>query len=219
MTDEAWRAADQAWARLSRWLIERTAPGGLDALGEVAALRRALDHAELAAVRAARAAGGSWAEIATMLGITRQSAWEKWRDLDVPPGMGEAVVDVREQVEGAIGRAVAGIARRQGRVRVPDVVGMRWEQARSVLREHDLIATGADPDGPPDAIVLDQSPESGARVAVGSVVRLWFERGGGSGVREPRRPVTPPRVGRELRYGSGDEERLAALLSPSDPTG
>jgi hypothetical protein len=36
-------------------------------------------------------------------------------------------------------------------------------------------------------------------VPAGSQVTLWVERGGGSGVREPRRPKPTPRVGREMR--------------------
>ena len=48
-------------------------------------MRRLLDQAELAAVRAARGRAKTWAEIATRLGVTRQSAWERWRDLDDEP--------------------------------------------------------------------------------------------------------------------------------------
>ncbi|MFC7655661.1 hypothetical protein ACFQV8_03050 [Pseudonocardia benzenivorans] len=44
----------------------------------------------------------------------------------------------------------------------------------------------------------DQRPESGARVRTGSPVRLWTERGGGSGVREPRRPRPNPLREREV---------------------
>ncbi|WP_458114598.1 helix-turn-helix domain-containing protein [Arthrobacter sp. R1-13] len=33
-------------------------------------------------MRQARKAGLSWTEIATALGVTRQSAWERWRELD-----------------------------------------------------------------------------------------------------------------------------------------
>lgn len=198
MSEERWADAGRVWERLRRWLADRE-DGALDALGDIAALRRVLDEAELAAVRAARAGGRSWAEIATMLGVTRQSAWERWRDLDGPaPTRLEAV---REEV---IGRA-ARLARRHGTVAVPDVVGMRWENARSVLREHELIATGADPDGPPDCVVTDQSPEAGARVATGSTIRVWLDRGGGTGVREPRRPNPEPRTGRAMRDEQADE--------------
>jgi hypothetical protein len=37
---------------------------------------------ELSTVRQAREAGLSWTEIATSLGVTRQSAWERWHELD-----------------------------------------------------------------------------------------------------------------------------------------
>lgn len=199
VSEERWAEAGRVWERLRRWLAGRE-DGALDALSDVAALRRLLDEAELAAVRAARAAGRSWAEIATMLGVTRQSAWEKWRDLDEAPA-GPAA-DARGAV---LSRAAAAVARRRGTVAVPNVVGMRWENARSVLRQHELIATGADPDGSPDAVITDQTPEAGARVAAGTTIRLWFDRGGGTGVREPRRPHPEPRAGRAMRDEVTDE--------------
>jgi hypothetical protein len=40
---------------------------------------------ELKLVKVARARGVSWAEIATPLGVSKQSAWEKWRELDDKP--------------------------------------------------------------------------------------------------------------------------------------
>ena len=45
-------------------------------------IRQKCDHTELGTVRQARKAGLSWTEIATALGVTRQSAWERWRELD-----------------------------------------------------------------------------------------------------------------------------------------
>jgi DNA invertase Pin-like site-specific DNA recombinase len=45
-------------------------------------VRAKIDRNELQTVKIARAAGLSWTDIATALGITRQSAWEKWRELD-----------------------------------------------------------------------------------------------------------------------------------------
>jgi hypothetical protein len=198
MDEERWAEAGRAWDRLSRRLAARGA-GALDALSDVAALRRVLEEAELAAVRAARAAGRSWAEIATMLGVTRQSAWEKWRELDASGA--EPAEGVRTEVIGRAARA----ARRRGTVTVPNLIGMPWWSARSVLREHELLASGADPDDPPDSVVTDQSPESGARVPAGSTIRLWFERGGGTGVREPRRPRPDPRTGRAMRDEEADE--------------
>ena len=203
---QRWDEAGNSWERLRRWhdtgrAADTDDGAALDALSDISSLRRVLDEAELSAVRAARRRGSSWAEIATMLGVTRQSAWEKWRELDEPGGSAPE----SGPVERAIGRA-ARAARRQGTVSVPDVVGMQWENARSVLREHELVATCDDADVLPDQVVVDQSPESGARVAAGTTVRLWLARGGGgSGVREPRRPVPEPRSGRAMRQEVADE--------------
>ncbi len=41
-----------------------------------------VDELETRLVRTARERGVSWSEIAAPLGITRQTAWEKWRELD-----------------------------------------------------------------------------------------------------------------------------------------
>ncbi len=46
-------------------------------LRAVAALRKLTDQLEWAQVRAARARGWSWAEIARELGVTRQAAFKK----------------------------------------------------------------------------------------------------------------------------------------------
>jgi hypothetical protein len=159
-----------------------------------------LDQAELEAVRTARRLGKSWAEIATHLGVTRQSAWERWRDLDDSPG-GETV---------AVGDAAAELvdmrfreSRRAARVTVPNVVGLEWLDARDVLNAKGLVAISDEPEVPTtrgerDRIVTDQSPESGARVSTGAVVRLWLNGDGGAGVREPRRPHPTPKSGREM---------------------
>jgi DNA invertase Pin-like site-specific DNA recombinase len=45
-------------------------------------IRQKCDHTELGTVREARKAGLSWTEIAGALGVTRQSTWERWRELD-----------------------------------------------------------------------------------------------------------------------------------------
>jgi beta-lactam-binding protein with PASTA domain len=107
---------------------------------------------------------------------------------------------------------VAGERRRRSTVRVPNVIGMSWDEARDVLRSARLVAVGPDPDGPPlaalgwpDGVVTDQSPESGAKLPPGSPVILWVERGGGSGVREPRRPEPRPRAGYAMRDEPSDE--------------
>lgn len=62
--DEAWRA------RL------------VSTLSSVREIRQKCDRTELRTVHEARKAGMSWTEIATALGVTRQSAWERWHELD-----------------------------------------------------------------------------------------------------------------------------------------
>jgi hypothetical protein len=42
-------------------------------------------------------------------------------------------------------------------------------------------------------------------VPAGSSVTLWVERGGGSGVREPRRPKPAPKAAREMRDVPSDK--------------
>jgi DNA-binding Lrp family transcriptional regulator len=199
---DRWDEARRAFDRLAAWHAD--SQDALDALEDVALLRHLLDQAELAAVRAARASGRSWTEIATRLGVTRQSAWERWRDLDE---------DAEPSTPGTIiGRAARDL-RRRSRVTVPNVVGMSWEAAGEVLRGCSLVPIVEDEDGPPlptsfraDWFVTDQTPESGARVPVGTTVRLWIDRrGGGAGVREPRRPRPEPRAGRAMRDEPSDE--------------
>ncbi len=210
-----WREGRRAWGRLESWVpghaaahLDRPPDGeaALNALSDVGLVRRLLDQAELAAVRASRGTGKSWAEIATRLGITRQSAWERWRDVD---DGALATGDVPKEPLEAPGKL-----RRRSTVSVPNVIGMSWGRAREVLFECRLVAVGPDPDGPaleasgwPDGVVVDQSPESGAKVAPASAVRLWLESegGGSAGVREPRRPTPQPKSAREMRYEPTDE--------------
>lgn len=193
---DPWADGRDAWERLA------AAGGGdpLGALSDIGQLRRLLDEAELEAVRDARRAGKSWAEIAIKLGVTRQSAWERWRDLDAEPAARPGS-DYAEP--GLIERAVEGLSRRRSWIVVPDVVGLSFDDARATLSRAGLLAVPADGDPPPDesgwrSVVTDQSPEAGARALPVSPVRLWIERGGGgSGVREPRRPRPTPRVEHE----------------------
>ena len=62
-------------------------------------VRQTCDHTELAAVKYARKAGLSWTEIAAALGVTRQSAWERWHEIDetLPEGgrVGPLLVEQR----------------------------------------------------------------------------------------------------------------------------
>jgi hypothetical protein len=193
-----WSDGYEAWKRLRRWHERGTADGdaALDALSDVGALRRLLDEAELAAVRAARGRTKSWAEIATRLGVTRQSAWERWRDLDdVRPAADEAAADLWAATEEAATELVAA-ALDEPPVAVPDVVGLEWETARRVLAAARLVAVSADPDGPPPGgVVVEQKPGAGERVEPRSSVRLWLGRGpGDAGVREPLHPRPTPRA-------------------------
>ena len=243
-----WQLGRRAWERLDGWHQDGSSArpghpddgdGALAALADVGFVRHLLDQAELVAVRTARRHGKSWAEIATKLGVTRQSAWERWRDLDETPASSPAASPPRSEpaglapgvLESAIEAAAADMLadasvtpaevlertardlRRRSKVRVPNVLGMSWDDARVALVKVSLIAVGPDPDGAPmdattwpDARVVDQSPESGARVPAGTPVTLWVMRGGGSaGVREPRRPLPGPQSAREMRYQESDE--------------
>ena len=182
-----WEDGRRAWERLDGW-DEGPHPddgsAALAALSDIGTVRRLLDQAELSAVRTARRHGKSWAEIATRLGVTRQSAWERWRDLDEEP---------REDVRAVpTPQHTAGQRRRLSSVVVPSVIGMSFDQAVDLLTAVGLVAMSEDFGG----VVTDQTPEAGARVPSGSMVRLWIERDGGSGVREPRRPRPNPRSGR-----------------------
>lgn len=177
-----WNAGQEAWQRL----VEQQGKGDpLAALGDIGQLRRLIDEAELGAVRGARRGGKSWAEIAVRLGIARQSAWERWRDVDTEPAAGEPPQLIEH---------TARAARRRASIVVPDVVGLPFDDARNALTMAGLAGVPADPGNhsPGElaargAVVGDQSPESGAMAQPGAPVKLWTRRGG-AGVREPRRP-------------------------------
>jgi PASTA domain len=206
---DAWEQARQAWRRLAAAGGRPRDDDGLDVLSDIGVVRRTLDQAELAAVRAARVHGKSWAEIATRLGVTRQSAWERWRDLDDSPGAG-AESTVLADAASHLVKMRAQEQRRASKVKVPNVVGREWLDAREVLAGEGLVAITAQPDTPPDPgsrgwVVTDQSPESGAMVRAGSVVRLWLRGDGDAGVREPRRPRPTPRSAREMLPEPHDE--------------
>lgn len=190
MSRNPWREGREAWERLAG--RPKSWEEALGALSDIGLVRRLLDQAELEAVRAARRDRKSWAEIATRLGVSRQSAWERWRELDEEPGPPAAA---REQPTP---------------VAVPDVVGMSWPVAQHRLVEERLHAVIADPSPVPflgpeaaDFEVVDQKPAAGERVAPHSTVTLWLHRGPGSaGVRAPLEPPPSPRA----RRGAIDEE-------------
>ena len=225
-----WQEGRRAWDRLDGWHQDRPHPStgqadegaaALDALADVGQVRHLLDQAELVAVRTARRHGKSWAEIAVKLGVTRQSAWERWRDLDETAGASpvhtgsldelDVDVDVEPRASSALPAGIisraAGELRRRGHTVVPNVLGLSAEHAFATLTDKGLSPVGLGPDGEvltssdlDDKVVTDQSPESGARVPAGSSVTLWLRSGGGlAGVREPRRPKPGPRQAREMR--------------------
>jgi hypothetical protein len=208
MAEDPWAEGRQAWSRLSEWIqLDGDVRGddALRALGDVGLVRRLLDRAEFEAVRGARLRGRSWSEIAVRLGVTRQSAWERWRDVDEAPGedpVGPAAAELTSQ---------ARERRKRSSAVVPSVVGMAWSDARQLLRTNRLIGVDADPDGPimdsrPGVVVVDQSPEAGAKVQPGTTVKLWVRSGGGgSGVREPRRPLPDSSPGAKMRDEVIDE--------------
>lgn len=217
------------WKRLGPWLPGGQPPedGGaaLSALADVTDVRRQLEQAELSAVRAARRHGKSWTEIATMLAITRQSAWERWRDLDdagTDSTTGDRIVEaaVTELAERDPDRQLLPgplRARRRRTVAVPDVVGLTTADALGILTRAGLDAVSATPDtelldAPGElrpTVVVRQYPDPGARVPTASTVRLWLERGDGeAGVREPRRPTPPKRAATAER-----DERIGEAVS------
>ncbi|WP_433279667.1 PASTA domain-containing protein [Pseudonocardia xinjiangensis] len=217
---DPWPDGRDAWGRLDGWDhggrdAEGAAAGdaALDALSDIGVVRRLLDQTELAAVKAARSNGKSWAEIATMLGMTRQSAWERWRDLDGDeraatrrggPAAGDEPESGRPRaVHERLGEAARGMvgAMRASAV-VPDVLGLSWVAARRALELVHLVAVSSDSDLLPlldgelsGYVVVEQKPVAGTRVPPRSPVTLWVERGPGSaGVRSPLRPPPPPRA-------------------------
>jgi hypothetical protein len=199
---DAWEQAQQAWRRLAAGAKRPSDDhDGLASLSDIGAVRRMLDTTEMAAVRAARLHGKSWAEIATHLGVTRQSAWERWRDLDESARREPSESTILDDAAGHLLAMGARERRREAKVRVPNVIGLEWIKARDQLAGIRLVAINAQPDAPTDVgggwVITDQSPESGARVPGGSVVRLWLRGDGDAGVREPRRPRPTPRTARE----------------------
>jgi hypothetical protein len=90
-----WQDGRRAWERLNDWhrgVVDRfpneypdrarVGRAAAAALSDVAFVRQLLSELETRLVRTAREGGVSWSEIAAPLGITRQTAWERWRDLD-----------------------------------------------------------------------------------------------------------------------------------------
>jgi hypothetical protein len=64
--------------RVLRAYSRRIAVGDVESLAHMIALARDIDDAIALAVSGLRAAGYSWAEIGSRLGITRQAAHQRW---------------------------------------------------------------------------------------------------------------------------------------------
>lgn len=63
-----------------RRLLAEPAPDALAIARLATTFSRYFDKVKTEAVRASRAAGRSWEDIAEAVGTTRQSAWERYRD-------------------------------------------------------------------------------------------------------------------------------------------
>lgn len=222
MSDGLWDEGRRAWTRLLQWLSTAARPAasarsGVEALADITLLRQLLTQAEAAAVKAARREGRSWSEIAASVGMSRQSAWERWRDLDRPEHAGEGAVAMPEEVgqtlEAATDDLLDVLVHGPPEVRVPDVVAAAWPRAQQLLRTAGLRGIVVDPVDFPAAVaapedwqVVEQKPQAGGLLARGSAVSLWLSRGPGSaGVREPRRLPPDPRSARGARDEPADE--------------
>ena len=69
---------DQLWSEWRR-LTKTASPNPLEVAQLASTFERYFDAVKTEAVKAARAAGHSWEEIAGTLGTSRQSAWERYR--------------------------------------------------------------------------------------------------------------------------------------------
>jgi hypothetical protein len=160
----------------------------MQALGDIRLVRELLDQAEMGAVRAARAGGRSWAEIAAVLGVTRQSAWERWRDLADREQPWTTLEP--EEVEVLLGLVANELGRDQSR---PVRDGSIWLQRSRIEGDRGMLAVNFDTEVP----VGDSSYISfwgvargptGWRLAGGAyssrlgegghTSKLWFRSGG-----------------------------------------
>jgi hypothetical protein len=84
-----WQDGRRAWARLDTWFkhqhygtpldgIAQAPDAATKALQDVKLVRDLIGQAEYAVVNEARRRGKSWTGIGVALGMTRQSAWERW---------------------------------------------------------------------------------------------------------------------------------------------
>jgi hypothetical protein len=134
------------------------------------------------------------------------------------PGQRPSVVSATPRPGQRPSRGLAEPSSVPGEVVLPDLVGLTIDEAQSLLCGIGLVPVGPDPDAAPltppgwrDGVVVDQRPYPGTRLAIGSPVMMWIERGPGSaGVREPRRPTPSP----PTASGMVDEETGDASADP-----
>ncbi|MGW5210930.1 PASTA domain-containing protein [Streptomyces sp. NPDC004051] len=104
-------------------------------------------------------------------------------------------------------------------MRVPRLVGLMAVDARESARAHGLLLGAPDrPDLRRTVVdhVVRQYPQPGVEVPRGSLVHVWFDFGegdGGGGVREPRAPLPPGGLPRELEEPREPAAPRAAVLS------
>ncbi|HLL36702.1 PASTA domain-containing protein [Streptomyces sp.] len=106
-------------------------------------------------------------------------------------------------------------------MRVPRLVGLMAVDAREAAQAQGVLLAAPDrPDFSRAVVdyVVRQYPPPGAEIPRGAVVTVWFdlgegEGGGGSGVREPRRP-NPPHGGIRRELATAEEPRAMSPLSP-----
>ena len=60
--------------------VVHSAPEALDALGDIERTMRSLELAKIRLIGAAQRHGASWDEIGSAMEVSRQAAWEKYRD-------------------------------------------------------------------------------------------------------------------------------------------
>jgi len=70
--------ADELWKQWRR-LTKSDAPDPLQVARLASTFERYFDAVKTEAVKAARASGHTWEEVASTLGTSRQSAWERYR--------------------------------------------------------------------------------------------------------------------------------------------
>ncbi|MEO7126003.1 MAG: PASTA domain-containing protein [Nakamurella sp.] len=84
------------------------------------------------------------------------------------------------------------------RIKVPDLVGFGWEEARNIARAAGLTPRAVGPDGQPvngtGGVVIEQAPRAGQKADSGDDLALRVAFGGGpAGKHPPRSPLPNPR--------------------------